>query len=785
MRKLKLNTNSIGFKVIFVSVLLAAVFLGTSFSYILFTSRGDLIDLNIGILEYELQSEYDVIDVTTKDMKDSLIAISETPPFQGIIRANKNEGYDEIENSTIEQWKQRLQTIFVAQMKSTNNYLQIRYLDENGNEIVRTDEINGQFVVLDDDSLQNKADQDYFNDTMALSYQEVYVSKTELNKEGTPPKISAPMTGVVRFATPVFDETNGERKGILITNVKFSSLVKENSFVNIQGANNYIVDENGFYMYHADIDKRWGGPNDLDHGENLFDDFPKLGDVVLNSDNGSIILDNNVFVYKWINIGNSLRNEKWLIITSLPSFLIFESINQATILTILFGFGTFVLLFFVYLFAIKKLLKPLEDLIFATNDIAKGKFNKKIKKVSNDEIGTLADALNDMTDELSDLYNNLDEKVQQRTLELNTEKSKMETIVESIGDGVFVVDSNGIIILFNNMCSVLSGYRKKETIGKPYKDVLKFVDEDKKSDNSKFIEYVLKSGKSRSMPPKTNLVRKDGKEISVADSASPLKNKNGEVIGAVVVFRDVSQEREIDRSKTEFVSLASHQLRTPLTAIMWDSEMLSESARENLDDEQKELLDDILYSNKRMIDLVNSLLNISRIDIGNFIVKPEECDVIEVTMDLIGQLKNQISSQNITLHKEFEEDLPIIMADKNLIRIIVQNLLTNAVKYTKQNGNVWIKWFTNKKELVLEVKDDGIGIPEEQEHKIFHKLFRADNAVGQDTDGNGLGLYLVKSVLDQVGGKISFESIENLGTTFTVRLPLKGMRGKDGNVELD
>lgn len=785
MIKKYFDNLSIGAKIVAISATLSVVFLGSSFAYILGVSRNDLISLNVDLLEYELSSEDDVIRVTTKDIEKSLLAISETPPFQGIIRANKNNGYDVEGGSSYEQWKQRLETIFISQMKSTNNYMQLRYIDENGKEMVRVDEVGSEFLPVSEENLQDKSDRDYFKSSINLGYQNIYVSKTELNREGNPPVISQPYIGVTRYSTPVIDETTNETKGILIANVKFDSIIKDNDFTAYDNAETYVVNQEGFYMLHDDFSKRWGGPSDLNTGENIFLDYPMLKEVVADSVRGSKILEDNIFAYSWVDLGNIYKSEKWLIVVRMPSNLIFESINKATLLTIMFGLSTLIVLFFVYLFSIKKLLRPLKDLTEGAEIVGKGIFDKKLNTTSKDEIGKVAIAFNKMTERLRGLYSTLDKRVKKRTQELNNEKNKMETILESIGDGVFVIDKNRNIILFNHTSSNLTGYRKEEVLNKKYNDVLKFVDAESKTENYEFIENVFKEGKVCSMPQNTNLIMKNGAEISVADSAAPLKDKKGKLIGVVVVFRDVSVERQIDKAKTEFVSLASHQLRTPLTAIKWDTEMLYESTKHLLNPDQIELINDVLFSNQRMIDLVNSLLNVSRIDLGNFSINPEECDIEEIAEGVLSDIRKQIVDKSIKISKNYSDKLVRINADKNLLRIIIQNLLTNAVKYTKVGGHVWIDLSMENNKYIIRVRDNGIGIPERQKYKIFKKLFRADNVISLDTDGNGLGLYLVKSIIEQIGGKISFESIENEGTTFVVELPKTGMKRRDGTRKLD
>lgn len=242
----------------------------------------------------------------------------------------------------------------------------------------------------------------------------------------------------------------------------------------------------------------------------------------------------------------------------------------------------------------------------------------------------------------------------------------------------------------------------------------------------------------------------------------------------------------IDKAKTEFVSLASHQLRTPLSAINWYTEMLLAGDAGKVTDEQRGFLDQVAQSNKRMVALVSSLLNVSRIDLGTFAVDPVPTKFAEVADSVLFELTPQITEKKLEIKKFYDPQLPLIPADPKLLRIIFQNLLSNAVKYTTEGSvTLTIKQLPKEKKVLISVADTGFGIPEEAQAKIFTKLYRADNAREKDADGNGLGLYIVKSIVEQSQGKVWFVSKEHQGTTFYVALPLSGMQKKQGSKALD
>lgn len=242
----------------------------------------------------------------------------------------------------------------------------------------------------------------------------------------------------------------------------------------------------------------------------------------------------------------------------------------------------------------------------------------------------------------------------------------------------------------------------------------------------------------------------------------------------------------VDKAKTEFVSLASHQLRTPLSAINWYTEMLLAGDAGKITDDQRGFLDQIAQSNKRMVALVSSLLNVSRIDLGTFAVDPVPTNFTQVADSVLSELAPQIGEKKLIINKNYDPQLPLIPADPKLLRIILQNLLSNAVKYTAEGSiTLTIKQLVKEQRVLMSVADTGFGIPAEAQAKIFSKLYRADNARARDADGNGLGLYIVKSIVEQSDGKVWFVSKENQGTTFYVTLPLSGMQKKEGSKALD
>jgi signal transduction histidine kinase len=239
---------------------------------------------------------------------------------------------------------------------------------------------------------------------------------------------------------------------------------------------------------------------------------------------------------------------------------------------------------------------------------------------------------------------------------------------------------------------------------------------------------------------------------------------------ALATLVDIHEQKELERIKTEFLSLASHQLRTPLANLKWQIDFLLTRKKDELTESVRDYLEKMFRRNEDMIDLVNTLLNLSRIEMGRVKVEKEEADIVETIQGVIEELTPQAESKHMTLTSELPAQHSI-HTDKRLVRIIIQNLLANAIRYTTEGGTATLSLTSHGGATMVSVADTGVGIPPEEQGKIFSKMYRATNAQKMEANGNGIGLYMCKALAEAMGGTISFESEMGKGTTFTVTLP--------------
>jgi signal transduction histidine kinase len=244
------------------------------------------------------------------------------------------------------------------------------------------------------------------------------------------------------------------------------------------------------------------------------------------------------------------------------------------------------------------------------------------------------------------------------------------------------------------------------------------------------------------------------------------------IIITFIITKSVQNLAEASRLKSEFINIVCHQLRSPTTNIKWITEFLT---LEKVDEKKKEEYMDHLKENiARMVELIDKLIIISRIEEGAFPIKKKEASLLKITEGLISQAKAFADASNVEIIFHPEEPKEKTFFDPDLIKLVVENLIDNAIRYTKKGGKIEI-WVKQKgKDLYFKISDNGLGIPKEDQQFIFQKFFRSQNVTKQQmTRGSGLGLYIAKLIIDRSKGKIWFESEENKGTTFYFTIPVK------------
>jgi PAS domain S-box-containing protein len=385
-------------------------------------------------------------------------------------------------------------------------------------------------------------------------------------------------------------------------------------------------------------------------------------------------------------------------------------------------------------------------------------------------------ALNQMHTNLEDLVNKRTKQLKKSNKKLERDNAEDEALLANLGEGIIATDTEGIVILVNPQAEEILKIDKDKMVGKNFYDIVPFFEESGElvAFNDRPLHQTLTKGKK----VKTGnyyIVRKQGDKIPIYITVTPILLK-GQLIGAIQVIQDITKEKVVDKAKSELISLASHQLRTPLSAINWYAEALIKEELGPVNSKQKKYLQEIFNANRKMIELVYDFLNVSRIELGTFTLQLSTFSPKEMAQGVLRELQPHISKKRLKIGQSYEPARQYIQADKKVIRLILQNLLSNAVKYTPPGGCVKLKIAlvtqSTKQRLVIDIQDTGYGIPKHQHQKVFTKLFRGDNVMQLQTEGTGLGLYIVKSFVDLCKGKIQFQSNVNKGTRFYLELPV-------------
>lgn len=391
----------------------------------------------------------------------------------------------------------------------------------------------------------------------------------------------------------------------------------------------------------------------------------------------------------------------------------------------------------------KSITGPIKELTVKAKLMSEGDFNQKVEIKSNDEIGQLGMMFNFLIQELKRSISNL-----------NQEKSKMETTFKYMADGVLTVDIEGNIIHANPVARNIVLIKNEE---EHYDSVISRI-----KANMSLNELQSKNYHG------TDILERNGETYKI-DFAPFMENDN-KIGGVILVFKNITEQYKMDKMQKEFVANVSHELKTPITTIKSYAETLLDGAL-NEPEIANEFLNVINSESDRMARLVSDLLRLSRMDYEQTKFVQEKINVHEMVKDIYRKLNIQAKNKKVIMHVgEIPIDMNVFF-DRDGLEQILLNIVGNAVKYTPESGNVWINARRENNKIVISIKDDGIGIPKEDQHRIFDRFYRVDKARTRQMGGTGLGLSIAKQIADAHGSKLVVESEVNEGTEIKVIIP--------------
>lgn len=341
-------------------------------------------------------------------------------------------------------------------------------------------------------------------------------------------------------------------------------------------------------------------------------------------------------------------------------------------------------------------------------------------------------------------------------------KEVLTAVTNSLADGLLVTDDDGYIILYNQKAETLLGFNGRIALGEPVKNHIK----------NEVLLGLIDKILTLNLPFHTE-------EICLIDTGDsrlrvhvcPVRDEHGILIGSVTLLHDVAQLSAIDKIKSNFLAMVSHQLKSPLGSTLLQTSILLDGIVGELNEKQKDLIQKIKAKTKGMVELVNDILDVCFIEERGYITQIESLSLSETLQKAIDMMQPQAQDKNITLKINVEENIPHINGNKSSIEAMFINLISNAIKYTPSEGQVDIELSKNGQHIQLKVSDTGIGIEEKDLPHIFEKFYRERSERTKNISGTGLGLSIVKGVVEAHHGSIYVESEVGKGTKFTILLP--------------
>jgi PAS domain S-box-containing protein len=691
---------------------------------------------------------------------NDLKTIALTPPVQGLIRTARNNGVDPQDGSTDALWRSRLATIFQAVLRGRPDYFQFRYigLDDAGRELVRVDRTAQGLTTAAAGDLQQKQREPYFHLGSEAPSGKVVFSEVSYNREHghQDGKHTATLRGIYPVEGP-----DGNRFGFLVINVNYESMLRS-TFQEINPPQEtYVINGSGDFMEHS-----VGGSQSthrLELHDALSGSVPDIVRQVQESrqDEGLFFAGDKVAYYVR-DAGEYAQTSASLgVIVRIPKSDWHATLTRTRNEFLLAGFLVVLLSTGVAVVAARWMMQPLSDL------------SKAVRSSSGD------DKLDDLPVSRNDEIGELAWVIRTRNAELIERRVRASAIVNNVVDGLILIDAYGCIEEFNPSCERTFGYPAAEVIGKNIEMLLGREDAER---HAEFLKRY-RDGKGGNLPE----FARELEAVDRSGRAFPIELAiNAVTVGGETKFsgvlRDISERKEIDRMRNEFVSTVSHELRTPLTSIRGSLTLIDTLARHDLSPKVGKMLAMAQKNTERLILLVNDILDFEKQHAGETRFNFQDLDLNEEIGKAIDLNQGYATEAHVHLTADLGPEMIGVSLDAEKFQQMLGNLISNAVKYSRKNGSVTVRALVAGDRARIEVVDRGGGIPEGFKERIFEPFSQADSSVTRRKGGTGLGLNITKTIAEGMRGTIGFESREDVGTTFRVDFPLRNARPADADL---
>ncbi len=727
-----------------------------------------------------------------QDSKADLMVVRDTPPVQGIIRARDNGGIDPLLGDREEYWIARMEQIFEAYVQNRPRYVRMRYIDEKGNEIVRVDRSGDVVRVVPHGELRNVRDEPYFPTAIGSGYGKITYSDITLLRDAA--AIIVPHIPVFRLATPVSD-AQGRPRGIIIINV-FAGYMFGTLRRDAGGLTKYLVNQDGYFLVHPDRSKEFG----FEFGETatLGRLLPRIAADVESKASGVLYdaRDGRIVGFRRIFFDPSVADRYWLLIYQIPERVALADLDTVGERIALSGLAVVAIwLTAITWFVSRRIVSPIVRLARAADTMRLGDLSERVDESAvKDELQVLYRSFNAFAATQQSAVARLKEEIAEKEhaqVALGRSEELFRGRLENMLEGCQIVD-RGYRYHFINDAAAAQGRRPKaELLGRTMMEAYPGIEN---TELFSAIRACMEEGRASHF--QNEFVNPDGGSGWFELSIQPAPE------GVFILSADISGRKRTEeerlareaaeianRTKSDFLANMSHELRTPLNSIIGFTEVLQDSLYGGLNGKQREYLGYINASGRHLLELINDILDLSKVESGKTEVILS-CFSLRALLDLsLVMLRERAMKQAIALACRVAPEADIvIVSDEHKLKQVVFNLLSNAVKFTPDGGQVRVDAHRSdgvEGFIEISVSDTGIGIEEKDMGRLFKEFSQLDSPLQKRYEGTGLGLALSKKLIEMLGGTISVKSVAGKGSVFSIAIPLEppGAGARDASIE--
>jgi len=683
-----------------------------------------------------------------RDVEEDLFVLSNTPPIQGIIRAAANGGIDPYDGSSLELWRSRLAAIFASIMRNRESYFQLRFIGvaDQGREIVRSDRVENGKGSAETGLLQQKSGESYFSRAMNGTSGRVLFSDVTYNREFG--KVDPRKVPTIRGMLPI-DRPDGTRFGFLVINVDYEKMLQATFAELAPNSNTFVVNGSGDYMQYRTDGPEQDLPLEL-HGAYTRPMPGFVAETLRSSTREGLLHGTDNVAYFVRETGNVGASDFISVILQVAEDELYSDARKTRREVVLTGFFLMLGCLAISLLIARAMMAPLNHLVGLVRGV--------------DDCELLAKLPVDRTDEVGDLARSLKE----RTQALLASEARASAIVDNVLDGLLLIGETGTIERFNPSCERILGYKAEEVIGK---NVAMLMDPSLAEHHDGFLSRYVRGQGSGFIDTtrEVEAVTRSGRKVPIELAISALRLEGATKFSGVI--RDISDRKEMDRLKAEFVSTVSHELRTPLTSIRGSLGLIERLMPGDLPESVRQMMHLARKNTERLIVLVNDILDFEKLSANKL-----EYDMS--TADMKAELQ-QAAELNAGYAEQHDVSIDLQLADEplrasvdvNRFQQILANLISNAIKFSRRGGTVVIRAEKYGENIRISVIDSGEGIPEAFKENLFTPFAQADGTSSREKNGTGLGLAITKRFVEGMNGSIDFISQEGEGTTFRIAFP--------------